>query len=882
MRYLLAIWIAAVATYLPWSWCDPFRCQIRGSVANCAFLSLRSVPRNLPPNITHLSLGSNDISEINETSFAGLKALQYLDLGLQNVPRLVVRNNAFQKLGNLTKLDLGYNRGLVLEPNAFAGLYSLTSLSLYYCSLTNAILEGSYLQPLVSLETLDVSLNSLTRIRPGLFFVNMTKFTELNIRLNAIKSICEDDLSGLQGKHFRLLRMDSIHLLDMSETGFDWGKCGNPFKDMSFEELDLSSNGFTVTRSKLFLKAIRGTKIDHLLLGSRSLGKGFSHKNIEDPTFDTFQSLRYSAITNVDLSKTSIFALNPEVFSALEEAIIIDLSQSKINQINVGAFNGMQGHLRLLNLSQNLLGEIYSYTLNNLTDLRVLDLSYNHIGVLENLAFSDLPNLKMLILTGNSIRHLHALSPLPNIEFLYLDDNKLNEGSVRSVIDFASKSTHLNIGNNRMRNLEDVYLILSNFKRLKNLLYGGNFVSWCVLNGDIPVPLSNNLEVLDLHSSSLQTVWAQGKCLNLFRNLGKLIALGLRRNSLQYLPDGIFDGLTSVIEMDLSENSLTYLQPDIFPASLNTLNLSYNYLSSPDPATFDSLGFLDLTMNLFHCDCHLRGFLVWLNHTNVTFQGPVEELRCKIPNALYNVPLLNLSQTVECEQDKEQQTQELRLVLFITCASLLFLVTVGAIAYAHLRGHIFTAFQKVKRRVLEGGEAAAPLPGYDVFLCFSENDYKWVEKALLKKLDGQFSERNILRCCFEARDFLPGEDHLSNIRDAVWGSRKTVCIVSEEFLKDGWCLEAFNLAQGRMLEELKDMLIMVVVGRMPLYKLMKHEAVRSFVQKKEYLVWPEDTQDMEWFYEKLVSMILKDSEVKKKGVEVAKENAVELAEINAV
>ncbi|GLD59550.1 toll-like receptor 5 [Lates japonicus] len=99
----------------------------------------------------------------------------------------------------------------------------------------------------------------------------------------------------------------------------------------------------------------------------------------------------------------------------------------------------------------------------------------------------------------------------------------------------------------------------------------------------------------------------------------------------------------------------------------------------------------------------------------------------------------------------------------------------------------------------------------------SNSDYGWVEAALLNKLDNQFSEENIFHCCFEARDFLPGEDHLSNIREAIWGSRKTVCIISKEFLKDGWCLEAFALAHFRMLEELTNILIMLVIGKVAHY-----------------------------------------------------------------
>lgn len=47
------------------------------------------------------------------------------------------------------------------------------------------------------------------------------------------------------------------------------------------------------------------------------------------------------------------------------------------------------------------------------------------------------------------------------------------------------------------------------------------------------------------------------------------------------------------------------------------------------------------------------------------------------------------------------------------------------------------------------------------------------------------------------------------------------------------------------------------------YQLMKCNAVRAFVQRRQYLVWPEDPQDLEWFYERLVSQMLKDTKVKK-------------------
>ncbi|KAM6906828.1 toll-like receptor 5 [Lycodopsis pacificus] len=819
-------------SYLQVPTCYP-SCTLNGLVANCASRRHYSVPA-LPPNITHLYLEMNYISEINSSSLRSYDQLQELDLGKQSV-QLVIRNNSFLRQRRLKKLVLGFNIGLRMEPGSFEGLFNLQQLFLDYCDLADSILADSYLQPLLSLETLDLFGNKIVRVRPGLFFSRLSKFTQLNLKLNQIERLCEDDLVGFRGKYFKLLNLQSNNFYTSYSEGFDWESCGNPFRGMAFKTLDLSSNGFRMNTARQFFKAIEGTPIDHLLF-SGHIGKGFSYDNLPDPDKSTFQGLVNSSVTILDLSKNRIFALQEAFLSPLKDAIIIDISMNKINQINRNAFAGLQGHLRLLNLSSNLLGEIYSHTFTNLMDLRVLDLSNNHIGALGDKAFSGLPKLRALYLTGNSLRDLGSPAPLPNLEYLLLSDNKLK--SLRKIVALGKNSIHVDVADNRLTDLEDVYDIFTNFNHLKNFFYGGNSIKWCTPSPKVTVPRSNSLQVLDLHDSSLHTIWAQGKCLDLFDNLENLLGLNLSLNSLATLPQGIFRGLGSIIEIDLSSNALTYLQPDIFPIGLKRLDISNNFLASPDPAILRSLSFLSLAANRFHCDCSLESFAKWLNTTNVTFLSPIEEY--------------------------------------------------SGIVYARLRGRIFIIYKKILGRVLEGPKPPVDEVQHDAFLCFSDNDYGWVEAALLKKLDNQFSEENLFRCCFEARDFLPGEDHLSNIRDAIWGSRKTVCVVSKEFLKDGWCLEAFTLAQGRMLEELTNVLIMLVVGKVAHYQLMKYKAVRVFVQRREYLTWPEDPQDLEWFYERLVSQILRDTKVNELAEEKPEpdirphhEDAIQLEDIRA-
>ncbi|XP_008289782.1 toll-like receptor 5 [Stegastes partitus] len=856
--WMLLLLLVCAALNLQVTTCYP-SCFVSGQKALCSGQRYYQVPA-LPPNITHLFLDNNYISEINRTSLRDFGELQQLDLGKQNV-KLVIRNNAFLRQRKLTHLVLGYNVDLQLEPRAFAGLFNLQSLFLDYCSLTGSILTESYLQPLWSLEKLDLFGNNIVRLQPGLFFQRLKKFTHLDLKLNKIEKVCEDDLVGFRGLYFTFLNLHSNKLFKTPSE--DWLSCGNPFKGIAFNTLDLSSNGMDLDKTRQFFKAIQGTPIAHLMY-SGHIGKGFSHHNFRDPDESTFEGLNSSAIDIFNMSKNYIFGLERAVFSPLKDARIIDISRNKINQISKNAFDGVQGHLKMLNLSFNLLGEIYRHTFPNMTELRVLDLSYNHIGVLGYEAFSDLSKLKALYLTGNSLRDLGFPAALPNLEFLLLGDNKLS--SLYNIIELGSNSIHVDVTENRLTNMEDVYVILTHFKHLKNLMYGGNFIKWCTLSENTKMPHNNSLKVLDLYDSSLQIIWAQGKCLDLFDHLNNLLGLNISFNSLTTLPPGIFSGLSSITELDLSYNALTYLQTDVFPVSLEKLYLSSNFIASPDPMTFQSLIFLSLSENRFHCDCNLEGFLTWLNVTNVTFLSPVEEFRCEFPADVHDRPLWQYVLDVElCEQDDEKAVAGLKFALFIFSALLVTTVILSGIVYARLRGHIFIIYKQIVGKVIEGPKPAPPENEmqYDAFLCFTNSDYGWVEAALLSKLDNQFSEENIFHCCFEARDFLPGEDHLSNIRDAVWGSKKTVCVVSRQFLKDGWCLEAFTLAQGRMLEELTNILIMVVVGKVTHYQLMNCNAIRAFVKRREYLIWPEDPQDLEWFYERLFSQMRKDIKVKK-------------------
>lgn len=762
-------------------------CTLYGPVADCSAQKHTWVPL-LPSNITHLYLDMNHIREINRTSLRIYNQLQRLDLGMQKV-QVTIRSNAFIRQSKLTELILGANIGLRLEPRAFSGLFRLKHLYLDYCILGDSILAGSHLQPLLSLEMLEVSGNNIERLRPASFFSRLTNFKELNLKANQIRRLCEEDLAGFKGKHLVHLNLESNPLTDMANSDFDWATCGNPFRNIGLGTLDLTSIGLNLNATRKLFKAMQGSLVAHIIL-SGVFGKGFSHNNLPDPDESTFEGLANSAVETLDLSKNRIFALQKAVFSPLRHAVIINLSQNKINQIYRNAFNGLQENLKLLNLSYNLLGEVFSHTFTNLTKLRVLDLSNNHLGVLGYESFSGLTNLRYLSLSGNSLRNLGLPASLPDLEYLLLNDNRIQ--TIHNVMKLGPNITHMDIMANQLTNMEDVYSILSDFKSINNLFYGGNTIHFCKLNQEYSVCPNNSLVVLDLHDSSLEMLWKQGDCLNLFDDLRNLLALNLSLNSLTSLPQGIFSGLTSILELDLSFNTLTYLHPNTFPVTLRNLKLSDNFLAAPDPVNFQFLTFLSLKRNHFYCDCHLESFLTWLNVTSLDLEEH-HQYTCASPTHLFNVSLQNYSRMVEsCNKDDEEHVQGLKLTLFLLTALPTLTFIVCGIVYARLRRQTFIIYKNMVGRVLDWRKLEyneTDEAQYDVYLCFSNSDYIWAESAFLTKMDSQFSEDNAFRCCFEARDFMPGEDHLSNIRDAIWSSRKTICVVSNRFLKgQGNCM----------------------------------------------------------------------------------------------
>ena len=75
---------------------------------------------------------------------------------------------------------------------------------------------------------------------------------------------------------------------------------------------------------------------------------------------------------------------------------------------------------------------------------------------------------------------------------------------------------------------------------------------------------------------------------------------------------------------------------------------------------------------------------------------------------------------------------------------------------------------------------------FDAFVSCARADAIWIKRNFLPKLENQETQ---MKFCVAQRDSIVGATIIDNIVRNINQSRKVVCVISQEFLKSGWCKE---------------------------------------------------------------------------------------------
>ncbi|GLU15786.1 hypothetical protein SLE2022_322520 [Rubroshorea leprosula] len=314
-------------------------------------------------------------------------------------------------------------------------------------------------------------------------------------------------------------------------------------------------------------------------------------------------------LEELDLYKCQFYGTIPRSLANLTEITSLDFSFNNFQVQNFGVFGKMHKLTHLIFRGNNFGGEIPT-SIFNLTHLAFLSLSSNKlIGQIPSWLFS-LPSLSFLDLQNNRLTRPIDHIEMPNLilQEVYLSNNEIS-GSIPS---FFFDLMSLRIIDLSSNNLSDTItpIMLSKLVDLESLDFSNNGL----------LSLSNNVTGVNYSFPKLQS-FIFSSC-----NVQKFPSF-LRKAK-------------SLLVLDISKNKISgqIHKWEIEGMSLDTLNLSYNFLTGIDSFGFGQLEIVDLRSNL------LQGSLpipptVW-NFRRLLISG--NNLTGEIPPSYCNLTSLDI------------------------------------------------------------------------------------------------------------------------------------------------------------------------------------------------------------------------------------------------
>ncbi|KRZ69045.1 Chaoptin, partial [Trichinella papuae] len=285
------------------------------------------------------------------------------------------------------------------------------------------------------------------------------------------------------------------------------------------------------------------------------------------------------SVEKTELHMTSLSVINSQLmfltYDAFKEQSIqvLDLSNNKIDSINVNAFRGLEQKLYQLLLDNNELSRIPARQLSQLQQLRYLNLKNNKIDVIEAGIFKNtiLRNLRYLYLDGNLIDSIPSDAFVSlDLQVLTLSHNRIHHMEAHSL---PYTIWYISLKGNLMQSIP--YEAFEGLKDLQTIDLESNSIDHLqsyvstVSNGNVSINLSSN---------KIRTLPAA--CFSAFQQINKL---DLSRNAIQKVHSEFLQGVATLYTLDLSYNRIGFLPiKSLFTVahSLNKISLEENELNT--------------------------------------------------------------------------------------------------------------------------------------------------------------------------------------------------------------------------------------------------------------------------------------------------------------
>lgn len=834
------------------------------------------------PLLQDLRLDQNNLAKMYQFAFQNLTQLKSLNLSINSISEL--RPSVFEDLHNLTFLFLTDNKLKQLPEGIFSNVLNLKTLIMRQNLLTDFSGIAKSVSHLTNLQKLDLCFNSLTSLNHSnvslprsltTLYLCRNKLFTLGCGHSFLGFIQVLDLSynlGLPTTAFQGVDLRRLNYLRLRSTSVNVVELLH-ISNVNASHIDFSGTGLKndmvlMGLCKLLKERVKWIdKMNLVSNGIRNLSRNtlsycpiitgvldLSHNQMKNKCLEFLNGqtqikifrAEHNQLTSLPSCKTQNTTQNLEHLSYRYNRIIsvnnyafyhvpnIKTLQLNINNIAFLGLEALKGlkELETLRLDNNLLTDLFSKTFEDNVSLKILNLRNNRISVIFNGTFLSLRNLTTLDLGGNKITHFQAsgLEGLTSLTKFYLDGNNLKQIDTSHYRVFQDTLTVLDLQSNQIRffneHIEPPFMNLSKLTDLK-------------LDGQRPFGLTILPRTFFRGLYSLKSLYLTNNQISrlvpdTFDDLKDLNFLTLAKccTGVTQLEPGVFKNLRNLTRLVVEDMSIQNISKEVFGnlTQLNKLQLNRNGMESIHVDALESLPnlkYLDIRNIPLSCTCKNSLLQNWtLNDPNVqvvylyNLQCP-QDLKSKFYNFDTNVCYIDLGE-----------------YLFVSTAIVVFLFTVAPLLYVKLYWkmkygyYVFRSwFSEQWRRLREEEENCK----YDAFVSYNSSDEQWVMEQLLPNLEGNGSS---FKLCLHHRDFELGRDIVDNIVSAVYSSRKTICVVSRNFLASEWCSLEIQLASYRLFDEHRDVLLLVFLEPISERQMSTYHRMRRVMLKKTYLQWP--------------------------------------------
>ncbi|CAL4066136.1 unnamed protein product [Meganyctiphanes norvegica] len=772
---------------------------------------------NLPVNVfsnlkelTNISLYNNALSDIHPEIFSDLYNLLLIELADNNFSELP--SDLFINNTKLRTVSLRKNKLETLPESLFTANNELVQIKLSKNNLQT--LPENIFKESKNVVLLNMGRNKISSLPPKIF-QNMVELRNLSIEYNQLESFPENLFSGLSN----VLQIDLKNnlLISLHQQAFQ--------STQNLIDLHLTGNRLTELPERIFEKC---TSLSELHI---------SYNNLTSLPYSLFPKDSKSKLRLVDLSYNNLSSL-----CHLTDDICV---------VPATPFND-QFNLELVNLAANKLSYIPHDFQNILVNLKKLSFRGNMIKIIDNLDFQS--KHVVIDLRNNYIeRYLINLDIMPflgkkKLE-IYLSGNNIicdcfSYGLLRiikneTILPFSIKILDIKdvqcSGPESHKN-QDFLRLNSLDLTCKLEEYHSDDEQGCTHPCQCSIRFHDKQHIMNCSNSGLSDVPVVPESF-----INKSLTLNLDKNSITSLISLQKPEYKNVTELNVATNKLDYIDIPFLPKNLKMLDIRNNQINNISQAVADRWNNTNITVSLsdnpWVCDCSLQplyNFILDHNHDKVLDVGSVY---CAV------APEVEKDGEMEPVKILDMRTDQfcpyaLPLEVMVTLSVVIVLTVtfsvIGTVVYYRnneaIKVWLFShhlCLCWVTEEELDADKK------YDAFISYSHKDEEFVNQLLVPGLE---SGDPVYRICLHYRDWVPGEYIQNQILSSVKASRRTVVVLSKNFIESVWGQMEFKAAHSQALQDNTNRIIVIVYGEIPPESSMDEE-LKLYIATKTYLKW---------------------------------------------